>query len=531
LSIRNCLLASIILLQIAPLIAEVRTDGSLNNGERTIVLKDETNTFVIDDEMGQASGDNLFHSFETFNLSSGENARFTTTAGENTASIAYNNVVARVTGNELSLINGRLSSDINGANLWFINPNGIVFGSGSSIQVQGSFFASTASRVLFADESLWSTQDVLDSDLPVVDPVGFKFSNSDTPKSIVFSGSELRSQSGNDLNFVGGDLFFKDAELSAIGGHVHIAALKGEGEIRFSDAGMSTSDSRYGLVSLDNSKITNFNSSLVTGNSANDDAQAIYIRAGRLLAVNESEISTHADAAGVANNIQIRADSIRLSDSIVSGFNAQGSTTNYGGDISLSGDAVEIVDGSEIRTRKQGNIIIESEGNIELSHSQIQTSAFASENEGKISITAEKAISRNSTVIQAGVDSSKVNIQEFEPVKLPAETPIDVNPGDTQFEAPIEFKNAELQIERIESEKVPLSESMAMKVGSRECDVANKGRESLYVTGGKPMVQNPNHYLGGDIDMFALLGAIENNQQQSLKLPKRQGMQYGDGCV
>ncbi|MFZ2724835.1 MAG: filamentous hemagglutinin N-terminal domain-containing protein [Methylococcaceae bacterium] len=86
------------------------------------------NQFTISPEMGTTINHNLFHSFQTFNIKSGETAVFT---GDN----SLNNVFARVTGGSVSTINGALNSTINHANFYFINPAGIVFGKGASVNV------------------------------------------------------------------------------------------------------------------------------------------------------------------------------------------------------------------------------------------------------------------------------------------------------------------------------------------------------------------------------------------------------------
>ena len=77
--------------------------------------------FRIGAEVGKRAGHNLFHSFGRFNVNTGESATFTGPA-------AVDNVISRVTGSSRSLINGPLRSEIQSANLWFINPNGVLFG-------------------------------------------------------------------------------------------------------------------------------------------------------------------------------------------------------------------------------------------------------------------------------------------------------------------------------------------------------------------------------------------------------------------
>jgi len=90
------------------------------------------------------NGPNLFHSFDRFSVGTGDTARFTGQSG-----IA--NILSRVTGGQPSAIDGVLRSEIAGANLFLLNPSGVLFGSNASLNVQGSFHVSTADFVSLAD--------------------------------------------------------------------------------------------------------------------------------------------------------------------------------------------------------------------------------------------------------------------------------------------------------------------------------------------------------------------------------------------
>jgi large exoprotein involved in heme utilization and adhesion len=55
-------------------------------------------------------------------------------------------VIARVTGGARSEIYGTIRSQIEGSRFYFLNPAGIVFMEGASLDVPGSFHASTSTR-------------------------------------------------------------------------------------------------------------------------------------------------------------------------------------------------------------------------------------------------------------------------------------------------------------------------------------------------------------------------------------------------
>jgi filamentous hemagglutinin family protein len=92
-------------------------------------------------EGGATRGTNLFHSFQEFNVGNGQRVYFANPTG-------IENILTRVTGNNLSNILGTLGVD-GGANLFLLNPNGIIFGANARLDIAGSFVASTADSVVF----------------------------------------------------------------------------------------------------------------------------------------------------------------------------------------------------------------------------------------------------------------------------------------------------------------------------------------------------------------------------------------------
>ncbi|MEM9946788.1 MAG: filamentous hemagglutinin N-terminal domain-containing protein, partial [Cyanobacteria bacterium P01_D01_bin.36] len=88
---------------------------------------------------GARDGDNLFHNFERFNVPIDATVRFRPLAN-------VENVLSRVTGSDPSDILGTLAVG-GSANLWLINPNGIIFGEQAVIDIDGSFYATTASGI------------------------------------------------------------------------------------------------------------------------------------------------------------------------------------------------------------------------------------------------------------------------------------------------------------------------------------------------------------------------------------------------
>ncbi len=122
---------------------------------------------------GAERGSNLFHSFLEFNISEGRGAYFANPA-------AIENIFSRVTGSNASRLLGTLGV-LGDANLFFLNPNGIIFGPNASLDVRGSFFASTASTLKFPDGTEFSATNPEAPPLLTVNvkpPVGLLFEGS-----------------------------------------------------------------------------------------------------------------------------------------------------------------------------------------------------------------------------------------------------------------------------------------------------------------------------------------------------------------
>jgi len=115
-------------------IAQIATDGSA--GPKLDLPRPD---YDIGADLGRRAGRNLFHSFERFSLDAGERATF---SGPDD----IRNVISRVTGGARSDIDGTLRSTIPGADFYFLNPAGVMFGPNASLDLQGSFHVSTATN-------------------------------------------------------------------------------------------------------------------------------------------------------------------------------------------------------------------------------------------------------------------------------------------------------------------------------------------------------------------------------------------------
>ncbi|MFM9265352.1 filamentous hemagglutinin N-terminal domain-containing protein [Tychonema sp. BBK16] len=192
------------------------------------------NTFTI--EGGTAAGRNLFHSFREFSVPTGDTAFF-----NNVDTIQ--NIFTRVTGGSISNIDGILQTNGN-ANLFLLNPNGIIFGPNASLNIGGSFLGTTADRVNFADGTSFSATNPQTTPLLTISiPTSLQFTG--TPAEIRIEGNGhnfslgnddkvdrsdraagLEVTAGNTLALIGGNVTLDGGNLIAEGGRIELWSVR-----------------------------------------------------------------------------------------------------------------------------------------------------------------------------------------------------------------------------------------------------------------------------------------------------------------
>ncbi|BAY13820.1 S-layer family protein [Calothrix sp. NIES-2098] len=209
--------------------AQVTSDNTLN----TTVSQSGDNFTIIN---GNLRGNNLFHSFSQFSIPTGGSALFDNP-------IDVQNIFARVTGGSVSNIDGLIRAN-GSANLFLLNPAGILFGPNASLNIGGSFVATSANSVVFADGLKFSATDTVSPPLLTISvPTGLQFGSN--PGAITVQGSGHNAQLGDALQvsglnlgtrglqvqpektlaLVGGNVALDGGLLSAPGGQIELGSI------------------------------------------------------------------------------------------------------------------------------------------------------------------------------------------------------------------------------------------------------------------------------------------------------------------
>ena len=354
--------------------AQIEPDNTLGNENSQVIPDQNINGLPADlIEGGATRGQNLFHSFSQFNIESGQGAYFANPEG-----IA--NIFSRVTGNDVSDILGTLG--VNGiADLFLINPNGIIFGENASLDLNGSFSATTADAIQFSDRGFFSAANPDEPPLLTVRPSAFFFNetNSGTIENISFAPTTavdiferslfgLVVPNGESLLLVGGEIAVDGGELNALDGRIELLSIADQGTVELdtaqdnpslefptqlqladisisNDAFINTSNEGGGAINLQGKNISIGGESRVFANTLGDlDGNGIAINVDQSLSIANSSILAATVGQGDSGDININANSFsvlegsQLNTSVV--FSALANNFRQAGNINITAQEV-----------------------------------------------------------------------------------------------------------------------------------------------------------------------------------------------
>ena len=307
---------------------------------------------------GTEIGSNLFHSFQDFSVGNGDTANFVAPGG-----IA--NILSRVTGTNVSNIFGQLRSD-SSANLFFLNPNGVVFGPNSSLDIGGSFHVSTADYLRLgngSDAGMFSAVNPQNDVLTSATPAAFGFLGPNVnSQGIAINGATLSVPIGNNLSVVGrdgGDLAsltdgvrIQGGSLTVQGGQLKLASVLSDLELT-----LDTLDPLPNINGDMNDQLGSITLSQVTGiNTTGVGENGVAIKGGSLVLNEGARILSTGNLSGdnKGPSIFIDVDSLTVTNN--STITSLGGLSNPGGDILIEVDsALSLTSAGRIATSTIGS--------------------------------------------------------------------------------------------------------------------------------------------------------------------------------
>jgi filamentous hemagglutinin family protein len=331
-------------------------DGSIGAPPENLNL--DGPNYQIHESYGHRSNNNLFHSFEQFNIHANESATFL-------GSPDIKNVISRVTGGYESWIDGSIKSNISGADFFFMNPSGIVFGPNANLDLNASFHTSTADYLLMEDQQRFYSSHFQSSVLSTSPPFAFGFLENNNG-SISINQSELSVKDKQTLSFCSQDINVDNADILSPDGVINLVNTGLQCEYLFNNSGLTQlPNETQGTIHLsDNSLLS------TTGD---ESSGSVFILGGNLFVEDMSTLdaSTYGKSGGEinihVNNLQMTHGALISAENYGAYHSNQDDITRKkGADITISAhDSIIISDGSKIISTAYDDIYYDA-GNISI---------------------------------------------------------------------------------------------------------------------------------------------------------------------
>ncbi len=348
--------------------------------------------YLIPQADGRVSGANLFHSFGQFNLNTGERVTFQSAPD-------VRNIFSRVTGGTPSSINGQINST---ASVYLLNPNGIILGANASLNVGGSFVATTANAIQFGDRGFFSASNPTDPALLNIDPSAFLFNQ--LTGNLESNAARLRVPSGETLMLLGGDVNINGGRLNAWGGRVAIGGLASAGRVLLNNDYSLSFPTNIERADISLSDLV-VDVTLDTSGDVEITGRNIRVTDSRIRAGIEVNFGLPGSQAGdlivnATNEIRVEGNS-RLENDVNT------NSIGNGGRLVISTGSLVLGEGSELSSStfgrgNAGGVVVEARDRVTLNGGDI----FSSVGEGGIGQGGTMRLSTNTLDLMSGAQIS-----------------------------------------------------------------------------------------------------------------------------
>ncbi|MEH1836728.1 MAG: filamentous hemagglutinin N-terminal domain-containing protein [Nostoc sp.] len=413
----------------------IAPDNTLGAENSKVVTNFNLNGLPVEVITGGATRKiNLFHSFREFNVSKGRSAYFLSPSAD------IQNILARVTGGNRSEILGRLGTFqiINGniaasnANLFLINSNGIIFGQDASLDLQGSFAATTANAIAFGERGNFSATNPEVPQLLTINPSALFFNQIN--RSEIINRSRKAETLGitipRSFYLVGGDITFDGSFAGSVGNRLELGAVAGTGTVE--------------LIGSGNQMQLAFPEGLSRGDILLKNNSLAFTTGGGAISVNGRNISLYGNSF-ISSTLQAGEGTIgvfgedvvvnatgNLTLDNISDVTSRGLENSLGstGNIAINAQSIRLKNQSLIDSngpRDRGNIILNVKDDVSLDNSVITTSGIFNPvgRSGDITIASRNINLSN----QSFINSDNIGIGEGGKITLKAQEYISLNNG------------------------------------------------------------------------------------------------------
>jgi filamentous hemagglutinin family protein len=373
-------------------LAQITEDNTLGN-EKSRVITDPTNGNVLRIVDGAIRGTNLFHSFSEFNVSNNQAVYFNTSSN-------IDRIISRVTGGNKSYISGKLGVSGGNADLFLLNSNGIIFGPNSSLDLKGSFLATTAISFVFKNNTEYSSIDTFTPQLSINIPLGLRFRNTggtiENNSNATLAKIGLQVLSGKSLALLGGNIILNGGFLTANGGHIDLGSVT-EGQVDLIDKNLTFNYQNVLPQNFGDINIIRESTISVSGTRTGGEAGGSIYLQGKNIKVSDG---SRLFSLTFLNKNQGGPIKIKASDSFELTGTNEFVRSNTNNQIRLS----TLSTSSNASGSIGGDIIIDAERFLVRDRALIQTSSFFIENSGSL-VSDAKAGNIFITSTQANINN------------------------------------------------------------------------------------------------------------------------------